>query len=75
MLYFLTCGNSEKEFSQLDTTSTIDEINSVLSEDPACEGYDGTPIPSGTSYFVGAYSINSSDVSGEERWIILSNDA
>ena len=43
LLYFLACGTSEKENAQLDTTSTIDEINSDLSENPACDGYDGTP--------------------------------
>lgn len=73
-LYFLACGTAEKENTTLDTTGTIDSINSDLTEDSACDGYDGTPIPGGTSYFVGAYSINGSDVSGEERWIILSND-
>ena len=72
-LFILACGTAEKDTSQIDT-NTIDDIVYNLSEDPNCEGYDNTPIPGGTSYFVGDYSINGSDVSGEERWIILSND-
>lgn len=71
---FLACGTSEKEGSDLDVTGTIDDLNADLTENPSCDGYDGTPIPGGTSYFAGAYTIDGTDVRGEERWIILSND-
>ena len=75
ILFFLACGTADKnDTTDTSTTSVIDDINTNLTEDASCDGYDGTPIPGGTSYFVGAYTINGTDVSGEERWVILSND-
>jgi hypothetical protein len=74
ILFALACGVAEKDADD-NTTSTIEDINVNLTEDEACEGFDGTPIPGGTSFFVGAYEINGTDVTGEERWVILSNDA
>jgi len=72
----MACGNTENKSSDpsSDPSEVTSELSNNLNEDPSCDGYDGIDIPGGTSYFVGSYTISGSDVSGEERWVILSND-
>ena len=54
LLFLLACGSTEKTETNTDPTSVISDINEDLTENESCEGYEGTPIPGGTSYFVGA---------------------
>jgi hypothetical protein len=42
--------------------------------DPACDGFEGTPIAGATGWFNGELSINGDEVDGTESWELLSNE-
>lgn len=79
VLFFLFACESVKDADDsADTTQVEDgELVDVYAdlEESDCEGVNGQPVPGATSYFWGEFTISEEQITGEERWIFLANDA